>query len=96
MSAVAVLAVLFRIGGEMLGTVTVVGALTLPLLAAVATKAANIASEKKDYTSVGEKFEDSLDEAMRDENMAELLLWTIAWASGATMVFLLSKVIAMW
>lgn len=94
MSAVAVLAVLFRVGGEVLGSAAVVGILTLPLLAAVATKAANIASEKKDYISVGKKFNDSLNEAMRDENMAELFLWTIAWASGVTVVFLLSKAIA--
>ena len=94
MSVVAVLAVLFRVGGDVLGTATVVGILTLPLLAAVATKAANIASQKKGYISVGKKFNDSLNEAMRDENMAELFLWTIAWASGVAMVFLLSKAIA--
>ena len=96
MGALAVLAVLFRVGGEVLGTATVVGITTLPLLAAVATKAANIASEKKGYTSIGKKFKDSFNEAMRDENMAELFLWTIAWASGVTVVFLLSKAIETW
>ena len=72
------------------------GIIGFPLLAAVATKAANIASEKKGYTSIGKKFKDSFNEAMRDENMAELFLWTIAWASGGLGVFLLIKAIEMW
>ena len=96
MGAVAVFAVLFRVGGEVLGTATVVGIITLPLLAAVATKAANMASEKKGCISIGKKFKDSFNEAMRDENLAELFLWTIAWASGVTVVFLLGKTIEMW
>jgi hypothetical protein len=47
----------------------------------VATKVAKIASEKEDDTNIGGKFKDSFNNAMRAENVAELLLWTIAWAS---------------
>ena len=81
---------------EKLGAWTTAGLLAFPLLAAVATKAAKIASEKEEDTSIGGKFKDSFNNAMRAENIAELLLWTIAWASGGLGVFLLIKAIEMW
>ena len=96
MSATAVLAVLFRVAEERLGAATIMGIVVLPLLAAVATKAANIASQKKGDTSIGKKFKDSFNEALSNENMAELFLWTIAWASGGLGVFLLIKAIEIW
>ena len=96
MCAATVGAVLFGIAEERLGTAIIMGIITFPLLAAVATKAAKIASEKKGYISIGKKFKDSLDEALRSENMAELFLWTIAWASGGLGVFLPIRAIEMW
>ena len=96
MSTTAVLAVLFGVAEEKLGLETLVGLIALPLTAAVATKAANIASQKKGDTSIGKKFKDSFNEALLNENMAELFLWTVAWVSGGLGVFLLVKAIEMW
>lgn len=87
---------MFGVAEERLGAATVVGIIAFPLLAAVATKAAKIASQKKGYTDEGKKFKDSFNEAMRGENLAELFLWTIAWASAGLGVFLLIKAIEMW
>lgn len=95
-SATAIAAVLFRAAEAKVGLETLVGLIALPLTAAVATKAANIASQKRDDTSVGKKFKDSFNEALLNENMAELFLWTVAWAAGGLGVFLLIKVIEMW
>lgn len=95
-SATAIAAVLFRAAEAKVGLETLVGLITLPLTAAVATKAANIASQKKDDTSIGKKFKDSFNEALLNENMAELFLWTVAWAAGGLGVFLLVKAIEMW
>ena len=50
MSATAIAAVLFGVAEEKLGAATVVGIIAFPLLAAVATKAAKIASRKKGCT----------------------------------------------
>ena len=47
MGAVAIAAVLFGVAEERFGAATVVGIIAFPLLAAVATKAANIASKKE-------------------------------------------------
>ena len=96
MSVAGLSTVLFGVAEERLGAATVVGIIAFPLLAAVATKAAKIASQKKIYTNEGKKFKDSFNEAMRVENLAELLLWTIAWASAGLGVFLLIKAIEMW
>ena len=96
MGAVAIAAVLFGVAEERLGAATILGIMALPLTAAVATKAAKIASQKKGYTNEGKKFKDSFNEAMRVENLAELFLWTIAWAAGGFGVFLLVKAIEMW
>ena len=96
MGATAALAVLFGVAEEKLGMVTVVGIISLPLLAAVATKAANIASQKKSDTTIYKKCKESFNEALSDENIAELFLWTIAWAAGGFGVFLLIKAIEMW
>ena len=41
-------------------------------------------------------FKESFDEALDAKNVAELLLWTIAWASGGFGVFFLVKAIEMW
>ncbi len=68
---------------------------------AVATKAAKIASAKEDDTSIDGNFKDSFNNAMRAENVAELLLWTsmgVGRIGGIpTMgVFLLMEAIEMW
>ena len=96
MSATAIAAVLFGVAEEKLGAATVVGIIAFPLLAAVATKAAKIASRKKGCTNECKKFKVSFNEAMHVENLAELFLWTIAWAAGGFGVFLLIKAIEMW
>ena len=96
MSATAIAAVLVGAAEERLGLATFLGLISLPPLAAVATKAANIASQKKGDIGISKKFGDSFSEALRNENMAELFLWTIAWGSGGLGVFLLSKAIEMW
>ena len=70
--------------------------MAFPALAAVATKAANIASGKECDVSVYRKFKESFDEALDAKNVAELLLWIIAWASGALGVFFMVKAIEMW
>ena len=72
------------------------GIIALPLLAAVATKAANIASKKECDPGVCKKFKESLEAALDVKNFAELLLWTTAWASGGFGVFFLIKAIEMW
>ncbi len=96
MSVTGLSTVLFGVAEERLGAVTVVGIIAFPLLAAVATKAAKIASKKKECTNEGKKLKASFNEAMRVENLAELFLWTIAWAAGGCGVFLLVKAIEMW
>lgn len=96
MSATAIAALVFGVAEEKVGLETLAGLIAFPLTAAVATKAANIASQKKDDASIGKKFKDSFDEALRSENMAELFLWTVAWVSGGLGVFLLIKAIGMW
>ena len=96
MSATAVLAVLFGIAEAKLGLATITGLMGFPTLAAVATKAANIASKKECDTSVYKKFKESLEAALDVKNFAELLLWTIAWASGGFGVFFLIKAIEIW
>ena len=68
-----------------------VGLIALPLIAGVATKAANIASQKKSDTSIGKKFKESFEAALDVKNFVELFLWTIAWASGGFGVFFLIK-----
>ena len=96
MSATAIAAVLFSTAEAKVGLETLLGIIALPIVAAVATKAANIASQKKGDTSIGKKFKDSFNEALLDKNMAELCLWTVAWAAGGLGVFLLVKAIEMW
>ena len=96
MSATAALAALFGVAEERLGTATVMGMIGFPLLAAVATKAAKIASEKECDSSVYKKFKTSFEDALDVINVAELLLWTMAWASGGIGVFLLIKAIEIW
>ena len=96
MGAVAIAAVLFGVAEERFGAATVVGIIAFPLLAAVATKAANIASKKECDPSVYKKFKESFGAALDVKNFAELLLWTIAWASAGLGVFLLIKAIEMW
>ena len=96
MSATAITAVLFGAAEEKLGLETLMGLIALPLLAAVATKAANIASKKERDTGVYKKFKESFEAALDVKNFAELLLWTIAWTAGGFGVFFLSKAIAMW
>lgn len=96
MSATAIAAGLFRAAEAKVGLETLVGLIALPLTAAVATKAAKIASQKKGDTSIGKKFKDSFNEALLNENMAELCLWTVAWTAGGLGVFLLTKAIEMW
>ena len=91
MSATAIAAVLFGAAEEKLGLETLVGLIALPLIAAVATKAANIASQKKSDTSIGKKFKESFEAALDVKNFVELFLWTIAWASGGFGVFFLIK-----
>ena len=81
---------------ERLGNLTTLALMAFPLLAAVATKAANIASRKEWDTSVYRKFKESFEAALDARNFAELLLWTIAWAAGGFGVFLLIKAIEMW
>ena len=88
--------ILIEAAEEKLGWWRLLGLILSPPLAAVATKAANIASQKRRYTSIREKFKDSFYEALRHENRAELFLWTIAWAAGGFGIFLLSKAIEMW
>ena len=95
-SATAIAAVLFRAAEAKVGLEALVGLIALPITAAVATKAAKIASQKKGDTSIGKKFKDSFNEALLHENMAELFLWTVAWAAGGLGVFLLVKAIEMW
>ena len=80
MSATAIAAVLFGAAEEKLGLETLVWLIALPLIAGVATKAANVASKKEGDTGVYKKFKESLDAALDVKNFAELLLWTIAWA----------------
>ena len=96
MGAVIAAAGVFVPVEDKLGPWTTVGLLAFPLLAAVATKAAKIASEKEGDTSIGSKFKDSFNDAMRAENVAELLLWFVAWVSGGLGIFLLSNAIEMW
>ena len=74
----------------------VLALMAFPALAAVATKAANIASREECDASVYRKFKESFDEALDAKNVAELSLWTIAWASGGLGVFFLVKAIDMW
>ena len=81
---------------EKLGGLATLELMALPALAAIATKAANIASGKECETGVYRKFKESFDEALDTKNVAELLLWTIAWASGGFGVFFLIKAIEMW
>ena len=81
---------------EKLGGLITLALMAFPALAAVATKAANIASGKECDASVIRKFKESFDEALDAKNVAELLLWTIAWASGGFGVFFLVKAIEMW
>ena len=80
---------------EKLGPWKTLGIVALPLLAAVATKAANIASQKRGYMSIRKKLEVSFNEARRRENVAELILWFIAWTAGVFAVLLLSEAIKM-
>ena len=96
MSATAIAAILFGVAEERLGLAALAGLIALPLIAAVATKAANIASKKECDTGVYKKFKESFEAALDVENFAELLLWTIAWASGGFGVFFLIKAIEMW
>ncbi len=96
MSVIAVSGVLVGIAEEKLGLATFLGLVSMPPLAAVATKAAKIASEKEDDTGIYNKCIDSFNAALTSENIAELILWTIAWASGGLGVFLLIKAIEMW
>ena len=96
MSVTAVLGVLFGVAEERLGKAIIMGIIAFPLLAAVATKAANIASKKEYDLSVYKKIKESFDAALDVKNFAELLLWTIAWASAGLGVFLLIKVIEIW
>ena len=96
MSVIAIVAVLFGIAEAKLGLATITGLIGFPTLAAVATKAANIASKKECDTSVYKKFKESLEAALDVKSFAELLLWTIAWASGGFGVFLLIKAIELW
>ena len=95
MSATAIAAVLFGAAEEKLGLETLVGLMALPLIAAVATKAANIASKKEGDTGVCKKFKESFEAALEVKNLAELFLWAIAWTAGGFGVFLLNKAIAM-
>ena len=81
---------------EKLGDLTTLALMSFPALAAVATKAANIASKKECDTGVYRKFKESFEAAVEGKNFAELLLWTIAWASGGFGVFFLIKAIEMW
>ena len=96
MVAAAVLGILFGVAEERLETATIMGIIAFPLLAAVATKAANIASKKECDPNVYKKFRESFEAALDVKNFAELLLWTMAWASGGLGVFLLIKAIEMW
>ena len=88
-----VLALILGIG-ERVGASTAMALLACSVIATVATKAAKIASEKKDDKRVFEKGWESFNEALSDENVAELFLWTVAWAAGGVGVFVLSKTIA--
>lgn len=81
---------------ERVGASVAMALLACPVIAAVATKAAKIASEKKGDKRVLEKGWESFNEALSDENMAELFLWTVAWAAGGIGVFVLSKTIEAW
>ena len=96
MSATAIATVLFGVAEERLGLATLLGLIGFPTLAAVATKAANIASKKECDNSVYKKFKESLKAALDVKNFAELLLWTTAWASGGFGVFFLLQAIGMW
>ena len=95
MSSTAIAAVLFGAAEEKLGLETLVWLIAFPLIAAVATKAANVASKKEGDTGVYKKLKESLGAALDVKNFAELLLWTIAWASGGFGVFFLIKAIEM-
>ena len=88
--------ILIESAEEKLGWWRLLGLVLSPPLAAVATKAANIASRKRGYMGIRKKFADSFYEALRRENCAELCLWAIAWAAGGFGIFLLSKAIEMW
>lgn len=81
---------------EKFGRGTTVGLFAFPLLAAVTTKAANIASQKEGDSGIYKKGVESFNAALENENIAELVLWTMAWTSGGFGVFLLTKVIKMW
>ena len=96
MSATAIAAVLFGAAEEKLGLETLVGLIALPLIAAVATKAANIAAKKEGDTRIYKKVVESFNAALDAENIGELFLWTVAWATGGFGVFLLSEVIEIW
>ena len=96
MGATAITAVLVGVAEAKLGLGTLLGLIALPSTAAVATKAANIASQKASDTRIHKKALESVDAALREEHLAELFLWTVAWASGGLGVFLLSKAIEMW
>ena len=81
---------------ERVGESMVIALLAYPVIAAVATKAAKIASEKKGDKRVFKKAWESFNEAVSDDNMAELFLWTVAWTAGVIGVFVLSKIIESW
>ena len=75
MGVLAVSTVFVGIAEEKLGLATLLGLVSLPPLAAVATKAAKIASEKgDDTTSIYKKCSDSFNAALTNENIAELIL----------------------
>ena len=67
MSATAIAAVLFGVAEERLGAATIMGIIALPLLAAVATKAANVASKKECDPSVYKKSKESLEAALESK-----------------------------
>ena len=81
MGATAIAAVLVGVAEAKLGLGTLLGLIALPLTAAVATKAANIASQKAGDTRIHKKAVESIDAALSEEHLAELSLWTVAWAS---------------
>ena len=90
-----ILALIFGIE-ERVGESMAIALLAYPVIAAIATKAAKIASEKKGDKRVFAKAWESFNEAASDENMAELLLWTVAWTAGVIGVLVLSKIIEAW
>ena len=92
----AITGILLDAAIEKLGNLTTLALMAFPALAAVATKAAKIASKQECDIGVYRKFKRSFEAALEVKNFAELLLWTLAWASGGFGVFFLIKAIETW